>query len=87
MGGALWEGLCGCGLDEQILRKTFACGEFRTQRTVLGVGQNSLSLRINLFYDGTHCLSLEVYEQDDTREITTRLLTLAPCLTTSHEVR
>jgi hypothetical protein len=41
--------------------------------------------RINLFYDGTYCLSIEVYDQDDAREITSRLLTLAPCVTASHE--
>ena len=44
--------------------------------------------RINLFYDDSHCLSLECYENDeDCVEICTRLHNIAPKLTLSHEVR
>lgn len=43
--------------------------------------------RINLFYDGSYCVSLEVNEVEDVRDITCRLLALGPCLSASHEVR
>jgi len=43
---------------------------------------------MNLFYDDTFCLSMESLESDeDTRELLTRLHSISPKLTSSHEVR
>ena len=44
-----------------------------------------LTYRINLFYEDSYCLSLE--SEDDMREMMTRMQTVAPKLTASHEVR
>ena len=47
-----------------------------------------LTYRINLFYEDSYCLSLECLEsEDDMREMVTRMQTVAPKLTASHEVR
>lgn len=43
--------------------------------------------RINFFYDVAFCVSLECCDYEDVMEIITRLKTLAPNLTPSHEVR
>lgn len=43
--------------------------------------------RMNLFYDNSHCLSLDCLEsEDDVRELITRMQAVAPRLTASHEV-
>ena len=42
---------------------------------------------MNLFYENSFCLSIECLEsEDDLREMVTRMQTLAPKLTASHEV-
>lgn len=66
--------------------------DLNSSATVLHIPTESLTgwlqdkSRLNLFYDDSHCLSLELYDsEEEPGEIATRLQAVAPRLSLSHE--